>query len=172
MLLPLLTACGGQGDAPFWGFQHVSLTVSGDALSGYQIWEMYGERWERKQKEKFHVCSVVQTLTGSSADAELDGCLSCEAVYDVELEFLESDCDDGISQRADLAGMTRFGIGALPADLDEESPYPGAALGWYQSWDDTTATVHGYAWQDLEPTDPIWGDGVFTLWPAYAWQLD
>ncbi|MFT5686509.1 MAG: hypothetical protein ACI8RZ_007465 [Myxococcota bacterium] len=172
IMLPLFIACGGQGDAVFWGFQHANLTVSGDRLSGYQIWELYGEKWERKQKEKHHICSVVQTLTGVETDSEIEGCLSCLAVYEVNLELLESDCDPSISEREDLAGMIRFGIGALPEELEEDAPYSDATLGWYQGWDDASATIHGYAWQDPEPTEPIWGDGAFTLWPAYTWQLD
>jgi hypothetical protein len=172
LMLPLLAACGGQGDAVFWGFQHASLTVSGQGVTGYQLWELYAERWERKQKEKFHVCSVVQTLSGVEVSDELEGCLNCEAVYEVRLELLESDCEEAVSGRPDLAGMTRLAVGALPTELEEDSPYPGATLGWYQSWDGTTASLHGYAWRDPEPTAPEWGDGAFTLWPAYAWQLD
>ena len=129
-MLPLHAACGGQGDAVFWGFQHASLTVSGEHIRGYQIWELYGEKWERKQKEKHHICSVVQTLTGLETAAELEGCLDCQAVYEVELELLESDCELSVSERSDLAGMTRFGVGALPAELEDGEPYPGATLGW------------------------------------------
>ena len=172
MLLPLLTACGGQGDAPFWGLQHASLTVEGEGISGYQVWEFYTERWQRKQKEKHHTCSVVQTLTGVLIDDDLDGCLACEAVYDIELELLESDCEASLSGRADLAGMTQLGIGMLTEDLEADSPYPGAALGWFQSWDGSSAEASGYAWQEPEPTAAVWQDGAFTLWPAVAWQLD
>ena len=172
MLLPLLTACGGQGDAAFWGFQHASVTVEGDRISGYQIWEIFTERWQRKQKDKHHVCSVVQTLKGVQGDVELQGCLGCEATYDLELTFLESDCEASLHERADLAGMTQLGIGMLSDDLEEESPHPGVALGWFQSWDGQSAEANGYAWQEPEPTAPVWQEGTFTLWPAVAWQLD
>ncbi len=171
-MLPLLAACGGQGDAVFWGFQHASLTVSGDRISGYQVWEMYGEKWERKQKEKHHVCSVVQALTGVERAGELEGCQGCLVTYEVELELVESDCDPSVSERADLAGMTQLGIGTLPADLEASEPYPGATFGWYQSWDNDSATIHGYAWREPEPTDAAWEEGAVVLWPAYTWQLD
>lgn len=172
LLLPLLTACGGQGDAPFWGFQHASVTVEGEGISGYQIWEFYSERWQRKQKEKHHSCSVVQTLVGTLGDVELDGCLDCGVVYDIELSLLESDCETSLSDRADLAGMTHLGIGVLSDELESQSPHPDAALGWYQSWDGESAEPNGYAWQEPEPTAAVWQDGTFTLWPAVAWQLD
>ena len=171
-LLPLLAACGGQGDAVFWGFQHATVTVSGESLTGYQVWEMYSERWERKQKEKFHVCSVVHTFSGTEADTSLEGCQACEVSYAVAFELMESDCDPSTAEREDLVGMTRLAIGAVSADLQEESPYPEASLGWYQSWDDVTATEHGYAWREPDPTDASWEDGVYVLWPAYAWQMD
>ena len=171
VLLPLFIACGGQGDAAFWGFQHASVTVSGDDLEGYQIWELYAERWQRKQKEKHHICSLVQTLTGTATEPVLEGCLDCEAVYAVSVDFLETDCDEDIASRADLAGMTRLAIGAVSDELEVDSPQPGVSLGWYQSFDNTTATPHGYAWQDPEPVEAVWTDGTYTLWPAYAWEL-
>jgi hypothetical protein len=68
--------------------------------------------------------------------------------------------------------MTQLGIGSLSDELETESPYPGAALGWYQSWDGESAESSGYAWQEPEPTAAVWQDGAFTLWPAVAWQLD
>ena len=110
----IATGCGDQGASPFWAFQHASVQEIDGVLTGYQVWEFYGKRWQRKQKEKHHICALVQSVSGTPDT--LADCPDCETVFAVDLSVVETDCDGAINP-VDFEGVTHFGFGlAPPAD--------------------------------------------------------
>ena len=173
-----LGACG-PADEPAWAFQHGSLVVSdsGEAIEGFQVWEMYAQRWRKKKKEKFHICARVQTVQGEQT-SDLEGCAGCLATFVIETEELESDCGKGQGGAEDgFTGMGHFAFGALPKELRDSAPYPGQTMAWYVSWDTRNAELLGYAWNERLDmgemvSDAGWVAGEsYVLWPAYAWEL-
>jgi len=169
----IATGCGDQGASPFWAFQHASVQEIDGVLTGYQVWEFYGKRWQRKQKEKHHICALVQSVSGTPDT--LADCPDCETVFAVDLSVVETDCDGAINP-VDFEGVTHFGFGLAPSDLSEANPYPAASMGWYLSWDGDTSDVQGFAWnvlaEESEDFQTGWvDDQEFILWSAYAWQL-
>ena len=175
MLIPLLIACGEQGDAVAWALQHATVTSTEDSLTGYQVWEFFSSRWEQSRDEKHHVCSLVQALSGEPA-AVLSGCPGCTASFAITAVLLESDCDDGITADPDFAALTHFAFGAVPAELDSLDPYAGQSLGWFVSWDGQEVEPQGFAWASViesgeESSAEITSGEPFTLWPATAWEL-
>ena len=169
----IITGCGDQGALPFWAFQHASVQSVDGVLTGFQVWEFYGERWKRKQKEKHHQCALVQSIVGESD--VLEGCEDCDAVFAIELATVETDCGAGVNP-TDFEGITHFGFGEVPQAISADNPYPAASLGWFISWDEDAVDDQGYAWNALVEEGPDfetgWVEGEeFVLWSAYAWQL-
>lgn len=178
MLLLLALACKPDaGDPAAWALTYASVEPSATALAGLQVWNLYAVRWDRKQNDRYYLCRVVQEIEGDVLPP-LEGCETCRASYSVEITATELDgCTE--DQVADLVldGVRAYGIGALPADLQPDIPYPTVELGWYLSFDAEVAEPMGYAYpQALDQGDPTapsgWQSGeVYSLTPAYAWEL-
>ena len=167
---------GCHSDEPVWALQHAEVTLSGDSLIGYQTWEFYSKKWGRSQNEKFHVCARVQVVEGSLAES-MKGCQDCDAVYDISLTELETDCDGDVGTSNSFRSASHFGLGPIEGELSEENPHEAAEQGWYVSWDSVELEAVGYAWpsegeQSSGDTGIIEeGSETLVLWPGYAWQL-
>lgn len=177
ILLTLLALTGCKGDdTPAWALNYATIYVAEDGIEGTHVWEFFSDRWERKQKEKFYSCAMVQGVVGDVA-ANLEGCEDCKAVYTISLNEEDGDCADDLAADPALSGIRAFGIGAVPADLADYDPYPGDSFGWYLSFDGETALPHGFAFNEVldqggTPDYPGWApEFYYTLWPAYAWAL-
>lgn len=175
LLAVALPGCGGEA-VPRWAVQHATVDVSTSGLQGYQVWELFGKKWKRKQAEKHHLCGLVQTVDGDLQGA-LDGCEGCEASYALRIEELESDCDPAWVSGDTYDGVRGYAFGDVPADQAGLDPYPGRSLGWYLSWDGETAEFMGFAWSEAietgdGPPAQGWAPGErYVLEPAYAWEL-
>jgi len=174
-LLAALTGCGGEA-APHWAVEHGTVDVASASIDGYQVWEFFGRKWNRKRSDKQHICSLVQDLSGTLV-SDLDGCQGCVATYRVQVSELESDCASGVADEPDYGGVRYLAVGDVPTEQRDLDPYPGRTLGWYLSWDGQVSEFMGFAWQEDVGTadDPHvqgWSPGErYILDPVYAWQL-
>lgn len=170
-----LVGCASD-ETPAWAVQHGFIEVGQASVSGYQIWEIFERRWRKDQDDKHHLCAIVQTFEGRLVQ-DLDGCTSCEASYELDIELLESDCAPGIAGTGAYDGVWGYAIGGIPASEAAADPHPGSSLGWYLSWDGQTSEFMGFAWPEAlgTPEDQGvrgWVPGErYVLEPAYAWQL-
>lgn len=175
LLAAALVGCGG-GAEPRWAVQHATVDVTASGLDGYQVWELFGRKWKKKQAEKHHLCGLVQQVQGSLG-ADFDGCPGCVASYALLVEELETDCDPAWVAGGTFDGVRGFAIGDVPGEHAGADPYPGQSLGWYLSWDGSSAEFMGFAWSEaLEagtgPVAPGWTPGErYVLEPAFAWEL-
>lgn len=172
LLLPLaLSACADQ--TPAWALQHGTLDTLDGAIDGYQVWEVYRDKWTRKRGERHHLCAVVQTLEGEEVTT-LPGCVGCARSFAVRTELLETDC---AAAPGGLDGVTHFSFGPVPNELQADEPHPGATLGWYVSFDGEAVEPMGFAWnaaldEGEQPEQTGFVDGErFVFWPAWAWDL-
>jgi len=172
----LLLSCSEQGPdgAIRWAVNYATVSVDQGTLSGHHVWAFYADGWERDYDEAFHRCSLVQSVIGEETEPWA-GCQGCIAMYEVQLQDLEHDCTDRVVSDPAYEGVLAFGIGDIDRDIAGEEPYE-QSLGWYLAYEADQALDHGYAWAEgLEFDRPIqegWVDGqVYTLWPAYAWDL-
>lgn len=169
-VLVILTGCAPDGGGAAWAVLHASVQLEGDTLSGYQVWELFGPEWERRQSGEAHRCAVVQTLEGAVA-GPLQGCAGCAASWEVVAEPLESDCPDG-ELRASFLGVSHYAFGTPPAEIDGGGPQPADSTGWYVSFDGLRLEPMGWAWDERV----AWGDaadppGFQVLTPAWGWSL-
>lgn len=172
-----LTACKDTDGPTAWALNYATVTpdTSTSAVDGVHVWEFFAEGWEKKQEPEYYQCAVVQSLSGESGVVPQD-CTGCQYYYSISLEEQDSDCEVSLSSDPALTGLRGFGVGQVPSEFSEDDPYPGQSLGWYLSFDDRSASFHGFVFAEGlergEPTMPGWtGDQIYTLWPAYAWSL-
>lgn len=175
-LLLALAACSSP-DEPAWALD--SLWLEPDAqetVYGFHTWELYAERWKRKQKDKHFICSVVVEVWGTPSEPS-EGCLGCTHAWSTEVELLETDCADDLLTPRYLS-LQEVGLGELTADLAAEDPFPGQSVGGWARYGDEDVLPHGFAYpatldEGGQPETSDW-DGVepFTWWPAWAWDLD
>jgi hypothetical protein len=155
--------------------QHAEVTISDDGISGYQTWEFYSKRWRRNKAEKFHICARVQALEGTLVEP-MQGCQDCDAVYEISLAELETDCEYEVGTKKSFSAVSHFGLGPLSGELDEQNTHDEAELGWFISWDSQLLEPMGYAWT-VEGEDEGGDTGVsetvesMVFWPGYAWKL-
>jgi hypothetical protein len=157
-----------------WAVDYATVSVDRGALEGQHVWVFYGDGWQKNQDEGWHECSILQSVTGQETDP-WDGCEGCLAMYEVELEDLQHDCTERLVSDPAYTGILGFGIGEVSSELEGDQPYDGA-LGWYIAYETGDLLVQGYAWAEgLEfgrEVEEGWVDEqVYTLWPAYAWDL-
>ena len=175
MTLLLLLACAS--DAPTWAVHHASVVPAETGLDGTQVWEFFDAAWAKKRDPKHYLCARAQSLVGE-VTTPLEGCDGCVAAYAVATEELDSDCADDLATDAAYASaVVTFGIGDVPADLQDLDPWPGRSLGWFVSVDGRAMEAYGFAYDEAldwegELGGPGWANGTtYTLWPAYAWDL-
>ncbi len=170
MLALLLAGCAPDL-TPTWAFDPIwAEPLPGDATYGFQTWELFGPRWDRKRSERHYVCAVVVELAGAPVpcDAEPD----CELAWEVTPELVESDCSQEIADDPLFVSLQRLAIGG-PA-LGEGAPWPGSSLtGWADygaGWE-----IHGHAYPEaLDRAQPAgtWSDGephLFVPTKAFPW---
>ncbi len=176
LLILTSLACKGADGPTAWAMNYGEVVPAETSVEGTHVWEFFAEGWEKKQKDKFYQCALVQSLTGVT-EAELDGCEACKAVYEVELSNQDEDCEGPVTDDPAFEGIVAIGIGSVPESLADYDPYPGKSFGWYISFDGETAIEHGYAYAASlddgdDPALPGWVPGeAYALWPAYAWSL-
>lgn len=178
LLLVLGLACGGGASdtTPAWAMNEASVVPSASGLEGVQVWTLYSEHWERKLDDRYRICTLLQDLRGAVV-AEYEGCVRCDAMYELTLDELENDCPEGTLDGLVLDGMVAMGIGEVPEDIAEDDPFPGSSMGWFISFNHESAEAHGFAYAESldsgaagEPAR--WRSGEsYTLSPVYAWAL-
>lgn len=178
MLVLLLACVSPTGNGPIaWAVNYATVTPTDQGLSGVHMWVFYGEGWGDDRDPDWHVCSLMQQLEATPSDTALEGCVSCAQTYRVTLTEQEHDCDPFEVEDPGLTALPWMAIGSMPTELASDDPYPGKALGWYLGFDGETAVPHGYAYaEDLDHgralQQPGWAAGqVYSLWPAYAWDM-
>jgi hypothetical protein len=170
-----LPACKKTDGEVTWAVNYATVSPEGAGVTGVHVWEFFTEGWEKKRKEDYYSCAVVQSLTGT-ADAVPAGCEYCQNYYTLELVDQDGDCDASLSSDPALTGLRGFGVGKVPSEFSDEDPYPGDSMGWFISFDGSTSSFHGFIFDEgLERGDAGavgWEEGAtYTLWPAYAWAL-
>lgn len=169
------SGCGGAA-TPRWAVQHGTVDVQSASVDGYQVWEFFSKKWKRKRKEKRHICSLLQQMSGDLV-SDLDGCLDCIATYQLTVTDLETDCEADVVGNGGFGGVRYLAVGAVPDDQAQEDPYPGRSMGWYLSWDGQIADFMGFVYHedlDLDGTAPVAGwspSERYVLDPVFAWEL-
>lgn len=163
----LVGGCGSKD--PAWAIDPMWIEPTDDGIRGFQTWQLYGSRWERKQKDSTFVCTIVVELDGTETP-----CTDCQIAWEVTPAVLDSDCDPAVAAQPTWTWLERISVG-LP--LTDGARYPGqtvqgfADYGW--GWE-----VHGQAWPDAVASgtgaglDGTW-DGIepFAFWPELAWPV-
>lgn len=178
LLLLALIGCA-RDHAPAWALQHGTLSLSedGQTVTGVQVWEFFTRAWGRSLDEDAHVCARLQALTGAAVSVDENLCLDCEAIFNLELEEVETDCSGPVGESDAFLGPTRLAVGSVPPGLSEDDPYPGDSLGWYADWGDGALAPTGYLWPEALELDAGrvprgWVAGErYVFWPDLAWQL-
>lgn len=173
-----LAGCA-KDQAPAWALQHGTLSVSEDGatISGVQVWEFFTNRWRRSLDEDAHVCARLQSFTGAASAVDDNLCLDCEALFNLEVEDVETDCSGSVGEADAFLGPSRLAVGSVPPGLSEDDPYPGDSLGWYADWGDGELSPTGFLWSEAleldESRPPIgWTEGErYVFWPDLAWRL-
>ncbi len=168
-MLPLFLAACAPDLTPTWGFDPITLEPDGAGAYGFQTWQVYGEKWAEKPKDKFYVCAVVVELA-----AEPGACPECTVGWTVTSTFVESDCPTELAENPVFTSVVGIGLGG--PSPNPEAPHPGLTVeGWIDygsGWE-----VHGDAWPEAldaggTAVDATWdGSRVFTFWPGALWPL-
>jgi hypothetical protein len=176
VLLLLALACAS--DDPAYAVHVLSVVPTATGLTGTQSWEFFDGGWSEDRDDSHFLCTRAQTVEGALI-APPAGCTSCLAAYALVVTELETDCTGDVgTSRSYSDALVHIGVGEVPAQLEEADPWPGRSFGWYLSYDQG-ATVEAYGWAYDEALDyegalgPAgWVPGeVYTLWPAFAWDL-
>ena len=177
ILLSVFTssACGGiDEDAPIaWALNFADVTVNDEGISGDHMWNFYKKGWEKNQGTEGLACEVLQSLEGSSIVVE-----GCTAAYSIDLVTTESDCPESITNAPLLVDtLTAFCGGPITEHAKDESPWPGASMGWAIRIGESTDFVeHGYLFaaglDDGSDVEAGWTSGQdYLLWPTWAWSM-
>ena len=174
--LLLVSACAS--DTPAWAVDVLSAVPTSTGITGTQTWHFFTERWGKAKEDDAFVCARVQTFTGEvTSPAAYEGCASCLFSYALTFTEFDSDCDEALATDAAYVLPETLAIGDVPEDLVDLDPHPGRSLGWYAVFEGVQLEPYGFAWDDAldwggDPGPPGWNEGgVYTLSPAYAWEL-
>ncbi len=176
MLLTLLLACGS--DAPVWALNTMSVVPTSTGLSGTQTWTFYSGRWGKSKGDDAFVCARAQTYTGVVTSPVLyEGCADCLFAYELTYAELGSDCDEDLAADPAYRLPEVIAVGAVDDSIADLDPQGGESMGWYAQIEAGAVVPYGFAWDDAldwggYPGPPGWNEGqVYTLWPAFAWDL-
>jgi len=183
-LIGLLAACGAKPDLdsePTWALNWAQVTPTANGIEGFQVWELFVDGWDNEHDGDFFKCRVLQELSGTVTACPDAGVPTCYAAYDIELTVTFDDptidCPEALSNEQGWDGPPWLAIGALPGELEPDSPHEDYVLGWYIGYEDGTKLPHGYAYAETlddgdEPAGIGWlRDVPYILWPGYVWEL-
>lgn len=163
------------GDEPVWAFQHAVVSVDADgSLHGYQMWELFADRWERKFDDRYFLCADVQELTGEPVSQPR--CPGCEDGFLVNAVSTDTDCE--ARWLAQIHGATveyELLIGEPLAADEISADVSGPLQGWYQRFGDGEALPQGHVWSESGAPDalPMLVEGErYELWSTSAWALN
>ena len=176
-MLLLWMACGPASPTGEvgWAVDYATVSVDLGSIEGQHVWVFYSDAWGRDRDAGYHECSLLQSVSGEETTDTWEGCEGCIATYEVVVEDLTHDCSDRLVSDPAYTGVLGFAIGEVPDDLVDDAPYEDA-LGWYIAYETGRVIPQGYAWAEgveygREVQDGWVDDQVYTLWPAYAWEL-
>ena len=172
-----LAGCAAPSATPRFAVDTLWTEPATDRLHGYQTWTLYSENWERKYRERFHVCSIVvefQALPISTEDCE-----ACSSGWATSTSLLDSDCPNDITERDGWLDLRRIAVGPVPDSLLSEDPRPGRSLAAYADYGDQTWTEYGWAFTERLQENPnaewsisdIPDTTPFAFQPAAYWDL-
>lgn len=177
IVLSLSFSIGCSGDVqPGWALQHAVVTVDEEGrLSGFQTWELYAPKWSRKQKERHHLCALVEELSGEQLDAPR--CPECADGFLVAAAVADTDCEE--RWLVDLSAATvsfELLVGAALTADESTAEVSGPRQGWYQRFGppEDAAQVQGHIWPESGASDALpmlVADERYVLWPTSAWSL-
>jgi hypothetical protein len=173
MSILLLVAACTPDRTPAWAYDPLWIEpVDGDALHGFETWQLYGPSWPKHYNDKFYACSVVVELDGEPIECDAEP--GCTHAWEVVGEVAQSDCDAGLAGDPLFLSLGRVAIGGL--DTGPDVAWPGqTSVGWADygnGWE-----VHGEAYPeglDLEQAvqSNAWdGEQAFLFVPASAFSL-
>jgi hypothetical protein len=169
----MLLAVGCSTDlTPTWAWDPIWLEGADDGVHGFQTWQVYGADWDRKQKDKSYVCSVLTELTGlpSTCDAP-----TCVAAFDVEPTVLETDCAEAsLAENPLFTSLQRLALGDPYAG--DDAPWPGRTTATFADYGNGWEP-HGFAYPEAYDTggagDPVWtGADPFLFTPEAAFPIE
>lgn len=159
-------------DTPTWAFDPIYVEPQGDDLYGFQTWEFFGKAWQKKQRKKHYLCSVVVELLGTA----MDPCDGCDLAWSIESALLETDCSPSLAENEAFTALQGLALGDVDSEIEVDNPYPGDSLGGYVSYEEEAWEPHGWAYPTAydygEAPTVEWDDEPFMFWPAFVWEVD
>lgn len=170
MSLLFLLACASE--EPAWAVLHASVVPDAGGMVGTQTWEFFSAAWSPDAGDQGYLCARVQTLTGTLSASP--ACPDCRAVWALEVEELDGDCDETLAQSKDFGGPALYAVGEVATEFAAREPWPGEGFGWAVGFGDGELIEAGYAYAEAldlgEVAPPGLAQGeAYTLWPAIAW---
>jgi hypothetical protein len=172
-LLIALAACTPDL-TPAWAFDPIWIEpMTGDAVHGFQTWEIYGPKWPSSYSDRHYVCSVVVEIEGAPIPCDAEE--GCTWAWDITAALVESDCADAeLAEDGLFVSLDRLALGG--PSTSEDAPWPQhTSVGWADygnGWE-----VHGSAYPEAldlgaQVESGEW-DGVqpFLLVPESAFSL-
>lgn len=171
--LGLVAAGCGRDLEPAWGFDAITIAPARDGrITGFQAWQIYGDRWVKRQSKRHYICGVLVTLDGTP---DATSCDDCTHAWRLTAEVVDTDCDESVIASDALLSLRRLAIGPLPVS-DKPAPYDGLTVGGYGDygfdWEE-----HGWAYPEALDVGRAgatggWdGTAPYALWPLYAVPL-
>lgn len=144
-----------------------------DTVHGFQTWQIYGPKWEKKYDDRHYVCSVVTEIAGAPVPCDAEP--GCTWAWELTSTVLESDCvDPALAEDPLFESLLRVALGG-PA-LAEDVPWPGfTSVGWVDygnGWE-----IHGDAYPEALDLGGTLPDGEwdqvqpFLLVPTKSFRL-
>jgi len=171
LVCTLATAGCQPTPEPAWHITTLWLRPSANhEIRGLATLQYARARWERRQRDRDHLCAELFELVGEPTDP----CADCELAWSLTFTPGDSLCD--WAPRVELLPAS-IAIGPLFDELADTPPVPTARAG---SWTFTPAegwAPHGFVFRGAisapETGLPAWnGQAPVTAWPAWAVAID
>ncbi len=156
LALSSLAACGGDRD-PAWAVDRMWIEPDAGGIHGFQTWELYGPRWERRQRDRTYVCAVAVELVGQEIP-----CTDCQAAWEVTPELASSDCAGAVQGDPTWTRLRRLSLGLPPAGGGPAVGFADYGWGW---------EIHGTATADGASGSQWDGATPFVFEPEMAWPV-
>ena len=130
---------------PTWAFDPIWLEATGPTeVFGVQTWQIYGPSWDRSNRDRHYVCSVLVEFEGTAIPCDAED--TCDAAWSLQREVVESDCLRAVDTSDPLfVSLRRLALGSPSRGVN--APHPLASV---RSWADYGGgwERHGHAYPD------------------------
>ena len=154
-----------------WAVANLWIEKTGEDIHGFQSWQLFAGPWERTRNKRFHQCSIVFELQGSSNV----GCSTCFESWDVQLTMVETDCSDAQVDANEWAGLRNLGLATEIPSFPENAILQDADFGVWASWEwENDWTPYGWTTKTANTELPAeWTDaGPLEISSPWVWDLN